>query len=49
MAFSSGAYFGSHLTVSQGLAWRAARDTLLVWMGPLSITRTTGLALWLGA
>jgi hypothetical protein len=48
MAFSSGAYFGSHSTVSQGLAWRAARDALLRWMEPLSMTRTTGVAFWFG-
>src|SRR3954468_19386701 len=41
---SSGAYLGSHSTVSQcRRASRAARLTLLVWIGPLSSTSTTGL------
>ena len=44
MSFSSGAYFGSHSTVSQGRAASAAREALLVWIGPLSRTRTTGVA-----
>jgi len=34
MSLSSGAYFASHSTVSQGLAARATRDALLVWIGP---------------
>jgi len=42
MSFSSGAYFGSHSTVSQGRAASAFRLALLVWIGPLSSTRTTG-------
>jgi hypothetical protein len=29
---SSGAYFGSHSTLSQGLASGAAREALLVWL-----------------
>ena len=40
MSFSSGAYFGNHSTVSQGRAAKAACEALLVWMGPLSRTRT---------
>src|SRR3954451_3842735 len=45
MSLSSGAYFGSHSTVSQwARAASAARESLLVWIGPLSSTRTTGLA-----
>ena len=37
MALSSGAYFGSRSTVSQcARAERAARESLLVWIGPLS-------------
>jgi len=44
MSFSSGAYFGSHSTVSQcALAANAARLALLVWIGPLSSTSTTDL------
>ena len=31
-----------------GRAARAARDSLLVWIGPLSSTSTTGLAGWPG-
>src|SRR3954454_7171315 len=42
MSFSSGAYFGSHSTVSQGRAASAFRLALLVWIGPLSRTRETG-------
>src|SRR3954463_10498373 len=42
MAFSSGAYFGSHSTVSQGRAARAFRLALLVWIGALARTRETG-------
>ena len=42
---SSGAYFGNHSTVSQcARAARAASERLLVWIGPLSSTSTTGLA-----
>src|SRR5829696_1457514 len=45
MSFSSGAYFGSHSTVSQG-RWASARVvSLLVWIGPLSRTATSGRAL----
>src|SRR5215208_5204538 len=41
MSFSSGAYFGSHSTVSQwARSASAARLALLVWIGPLSRTRT---------
>src|SRR5271166_750425 len=44
MSLSSGAYFGSHSTVSQwARAARAASERLLVWIGPLSSTSTTGL------
>ena len=40
-----GAYLGSHSTVSQcARAASAARESLLVWIGPLSSTKTTGLA-----
>ena len=42
MSFSSGAYFGSHSTVSQGRAGERRRLALLVWIGPLSSTSTTG-------
>src|ERR1700759_1623620 len=43
MALSSGAYFGSHSTLSQDArAGSAARVALLVWMGPLSGTSRTG-------
>lgn len=42
MSFSSGAYFGSHSTVSQARSANAAREALLVWIGPLSRTRMTG-------
>ena len=42
MSFSSGAYFGSHSTVSQGRAASALRLARLVWIGPLSSTSTTG-------
>src|SRR6185436_13542733 len=46
ISFSSGAYFGSHSTVSQwARAARAARLALLVWIGPLSRTSTTGLSI----
>ena len=39
-----GGYFGSHSTVSQcRRASSAARLALLVWIGPLSRTITTGL------
>jgi hypothetical protein len=39
-----GVYFGSHLTVSQwARAASAAKVSLLVWIGPLASTRTTGL------
>src|SRR3954449_2445796 len=44
MSFSSGAYFGSHSTVSQGRAASAFRLALLVWIGPLSGASTTGRA-----
>lgn len=44
MSVSWGAYFGSHSTVSQcARAASAARVALLVWIGPLSSTITTGL------
>src|ERR1700758_4122423 len=44
MGLSSGAYFGSHSTLSQDArAASAARVALLVWMGPLSRTSRTGL------
>src|SRR3954452_19692203 len=44
MSFSSGAYFGSHSTLSQWARWaRAARDIWLVWIGPLSRTSTIGV------
>ena len=40
-----GGVFGSHSTVSQcARAARAASERLLVWIGPLSSTSTTGLA-----
>ena len=43
MSLSSGAYFGSHWTVSQCLrASMALRVSLLTWIGPLSSTSTTG-------
>ena len=39
MSLSSGAYFGSHSTVSQcARAARAANERLLVWIGPLPST-----------
>jgi len=42
---SVGAYFRSHSTVSQcARAASAASERLLVWIGPLSSTSTTGLA-----
>src|SRR5271167_3755860 len=48
MSFNSGAYLGSHSTVSQcARAARAARESLRVWIGPLSSTkhhRLDGLA-----
>jgi hypothetical protein len=37
-------YLGSPSTVSQSRAASAAREALLVWMGPLSSTKTTGLS-----
>jgi len=41
MSFNSGAYLGSHSTVSQcARAASAARESLLVWIGPLSSTST---------
>src|SRR5271154_781808 len=44
MSLSSGAYLGSHSTVSQCVrAASATRESLLTWIGPLSSTRTTGL------
>src|ERR1700740_2997351 len=44
MGLSSGAYFGSHSTLSQDArVASAARVALLVWMGPLSRTRRAGL------
>jgi hypothetical protein len=44
MSFSSGVYFGNHSTMSQcARAARAARESLLTWIGPLSSTNTTGL------
>src|SRR4051794_35170617 len=42
MSFSSGAYRGSHSTESHGRAASARRLALLVWIGPLSSTSTTG-------
>src|SRR3954452_7185980 len=45
MSFSSGAYVGSHSTVSHGRAASALRLALLVWIGPLSSTSTTRPAL----
>lgn len=44
MSLSWGAYFGSHSTVSQERLSRAARLSLLVWIGPLSSTSTTGFS-----
>ena len=44
MSFSSGAYFGSHSTVNHGRLSRAARLSLLTWIGPLSRTKMTGFA-----
>src|SRR5215211_4652398 len=44
MSLSSGAYFGSHSTVSQGRAASALPVSRLVWIGPLSRTRTAGRA-----
>jgi hypothetical protein len=49
MSFSSGAYLGSRSTVSQGRAASAAVAALLVWIGPLSSTSTTGRSSRLGA
>ena len=49
MAFSSGAYLGSHSTLSHGRAASAAVAALLVWIGPLSSTSTTGRCSRLGA
>jgi hypothetical protein len=43
MSFSSSAYFASHSTVIHGRAARAARDALLVWIGPVSSTKINGL------
>ena len=44
-----GRIFGSHSTVSQcARAASAARAILLVWIGPLSSTSTTGLIGWPG-
>jgi hypothetical protein len=44
MSLSSGAYLGSHSTVSQwARAAKAAMAALLTWIGPLSSTMTTGL------
>ena len=42
IAFSSGAYLGSHSIVSHGRAASALVVALLVWIGPLSSTSTTG-------
>ena len=42
MSFSSGARFGNRSTVSQGRSLRALHVARLVWIGPLSSTRTTG-------
>jgi hypothetical protein len=39
-----GSVFGSHWMVSQSRAASAAREALLVWIGPLSTTQTTGLS-----
>jgi hypothetical protein len=44
MSLSSGAYFGSHSTVSQGRDASALPVSRLVWIGPLSRTRTAGRA-----
>ncbi len=44
MSLSSGAYLGSHWTVIQARLSRAARLALLMWIGPLSSTMTTGFA-----
>jgi len=44
MSLSSGAYLGIHSMVSQGRSASAAPVSLLVWIGPLSRTRMTGLA-----
>src|SRR3954464_14652863 len=44
MSFSSGVYFGSHSRVSQGRAASAFVVSLLVWIGPLSRTATSGRA-----
>ena len=45
ISLSSGAYLGSHSTVSQwARAARAPSERLLVWIGPLSL----GVAAWLG-
>jgi hypothetical protein len=41
-SFSSGAYFGSHSTVSQVRSASAFVVSLLVWIGPLSRTATSG-------
>src|SRR5665213_753184 len=48
MSLSSGAYLGSHSTVSQGRAASALLLSLLVWIGPLSSTITVGFATALG-
>src|SRR6478736_4511760 len=45
MSLSSEAYLGSHSTLSQwARSARAAWLALLVWIGPLSRTRTIGLS-----
>ena len=45
MSFNSGAYFGQPLDGKPvRRAASAARESLLVWIGPLSSTKTTGLA-----
>ena len=49
IVLSSGAYVGSHSTLSQwSRAASAAWVALLVWIGPLSSTMTTGLWHWPG-
>ena len=45
ISLSSGVYLGSHSTTSQcARSASAASVALLTWIGPLSSTRTTGLA-----
>src|SRR3954469_21131344 len=43
LSLSSGAYFGSHSTVSQwARAASAARESLLVWIGPVVLDQDHG-------